>query len=115
MTCVFCDFIHGDAPKPRRYGNVSDEVVSFEPLNPVTFGHTLFVPTMHVEDATEVPQVTAVTMRAASEWARDMTFPCNLITSVGEAATQSVKHLHIHVVPRSAGDGLTLPWTGQQK
>jgi hypothetical protein len=38
---------------------------------------------------------------------------CNLITSVGADATQSVRHLHIHVVPRREGDGLMLPWSGQ--
>lgn len=115
MNCPFCDFIHGDAPKPSRYDDRWTGVVAFEPLNPVTPGHTLFVPTQHVEDATEVPHVTADTMHAASYWAGDMGWPCNLITPVGEAATQSVKHLHIHVVPRREGDGLVLPWTGQQK
>jgi diadenosine tetraphosphate (Ap4A) HIT family hydrolase len=34
----------------------------------------------------------------------------NLITSVGMLATQSVKHLHIHVVPRHPNDTLRLPW-----
>jgi len=37
--------------------------------------------------------------------------PCNVITSVGREATQSVFHLHVHVVPRREGDGLALPWT----
>ena len=37
----------------------------------------------------------------------------NLITSKGREATQSVFHLHVHVVPRAAGDGLPLPWTPQ--
>jgi len=35
----------------------------------------------------------------------------NLITSAGKNATQSVFHLHVHLVPRVAGDGLSLPWT----
>jgi hypothetical protein len=39
----------------------------------------------------------------------------NLITSVGAAATQTVRHLHIHLIPRREGDALALPWTGQQK
>jgi histidine triad (HIT) family protein len=38
----------------------------------------------------------------------------NFITSAGKAATQSVMHLHIHIVPRQEGDGLLLPWSGQQ-
>ncbi|CAL9324879.1 HIT family protein [Streptomyces sp. SudanB91_2054] len=37
----------------------------------------------------------------------------NLITSKGEAATQSVFHFHVHVVPRQEGDGRPLPWTAQ--
>jgi diadenosine tetraphosphate (Ap4A) HIT family hydrolase len=37
----------------------------------------------------------------------------NFITSAGRDATQTVFHLHIHIVPRHAGDGLALPWTGQ--
>jgi histidine triad (HIT) family protein len=35
----------------------------------------------------------------------------NLITSQGAAATQTVMHLHLHLVPRTDGDGLKLPWS----
>jgi histidine triad (HIT) family protein len=34
----------------------------------------------------------------------------NLVQSTGAAAFQTVFHLHVHVVPRYTGDGLTLPW-----
>lgn len=37
----------------------------------------------------------------------------NLITSKGADATQSVYHLHVHIAPRQADDGLHLPWTSQ--
>jgi histidine triad (HIT) family protein len=40
--------------------------------------------------------------------------PCNLITSAGRAATQSVMHLHLHLVPRLDGDGLALPWSRKE-
>lgn len=39
----------------------------------------------------------------------------NFITSAGPAATQSVFHLHVHLVPRFEDDGLILPWTGQRR
>lgn len=113
MNCPFCDFIHGDAPKPRRYERLACGVM-FEPLNPVTPGHMLFVPFMHVEDAITRPAITADVMHLAAEYARDEGAPCNLITSCGPEATQSVRHLHWHYVPRREGDGLALPWTGQK-
>jgi diadenosine tetraphosphate (Ap4A) HIT family hydrolase len=37
----------------------------------------------------------------------------NIITSIGPAASQTVMHTHLHIVPRTEGDGLHLPWTGQ--
>ncbi len=94
-------------------------VVWFGPLSPVTPGHMLFVPVRHVEDALADPYTTALAAEIAARWwgrnwarlgeSRD----CNLIASAGPAATQTVRHLHWHLVPRTEGDGLALPWTGQ--
>jgi diadenosine tetraphosphate (Ap4A) HIT family hydrolase len=38
----------------------------------------------------------------------------NISTNQGVLADQSVPHLHVHIVPRRADDGLTNPWTGQE-
>lgn len=107
--CVFCAIISGDEPATviRRW----PDVIAIAPLNPVTEGHTLVIPTDHVRDAIENPAVTAKTMHAAAELA---TAPCNIITSAGREATQSVFHLHLHIVPRAEGDGLALPWYSDQ-
>lgn len=52
----------------------------------------------------------------AREWAaRAGTGACNLIASRGPEATQSVYHLHLHLIPRLKHDGLALPWTGQEE
>ena len=91
------------------------DAVAFEPLNPVTDGHLLVLPRQHVADAFEDPAVTAEVMRAAASIARDQYKSVNLITSVGAPATQTVWHLHVHIVPRHTNDGLRLPWTGQQE
>lgn len=111
--CVFCDIIAGEAPADD-YVLCGAQTVAFTPLNPVTEGHTLVVPRLHVENAASVPEVTGETMKWASIMAGAFE-SANLITSIGEPATQSVTHLHIHLVPRRPGDGLTLPWTGQQR
>lgn len=119
--CPFCDRIaDGDYEAFTDESNFPS-VVWFEPLSPVTPGHMLFVPTRHVKDALADPYVTAITAEIAARWwarnwaARgDCDQDCNLITSVGEYATQTVWHLHFHLVPRRAGDGLHLPWTGQE-
>ncbi|HEY3477867.1 MAG TPA: HIT domain-containing protein, partial [Streptomyces sp.] len=73
---------------------------------------TLVVPRVHVADAGVDPDVTAAVMRRAAELA-GVVESANIITSVGAAATQTVFHLHVHVVPRRVGDGLALPWTNQ--
>jgi histidine triad (HIT) family protein len=72
---------------------------------------------VHVEDFLTEPLVTAVVMARAAELAATLRMrPANLITSAGREATQSVFHLHIHLVPRKANDGLALPWySGRSK
>ncbi len=88
--------------------------VAFQPLDPVTLGHFLVVPCAHVTDALAAPLEAGRAARFAAILAKDMGLEaCNLITSAGTAATQTVMHLHFHVVPRRAGDGLALPWTRQ--
>lgn len=109
-ACVFCEIIAGRAPAAIVVDTWPD-AIAIVPKNPVTLGHVLVIPRVHVDDMAEDPLVTAVTMARAAELAT--IGACNLITSRGEAATQTVRHLHVHVVPRRAGDGLHLPWTGQ--
>lgn len=109
MTCVFCDIVAGDAPAafvPCSTQNVT----AFVPLSPVTPGHLLFVPRRHVADAAADPWLTGWVTMAAAEHARRRGVPHNLLTSTGAAATQSIRHLHIHYVPRAEDDGLMLPW-----
>ena len=110
MECPFCKIIQDDQHNQifwRRHG-----CILIEPLEPVTEGHRLVIPEVHVQDATSVPDVTAMAVLTASYVAKTIG-DCNIITSVGEAATQSILHLHIHIIPRHKDDGLKLPWTDQ--
>ena len=107
--CPFCARIargEFDGGDPAR-------VVHFEPLNPVVSGHRLFVPGSHREHPDSFGVSRA--MEFAARWAEGQEDDFNLITSSGPAATQTIPHIHVHYVPRWPGDGLHLPWTGQEK
>ena len=111
--CPFCARI-----KDGEYDYYDEHSVAFQPLNPVTPGHFLVVPRKHVASALEplAPILLGGAMRLAAILARQMDLTgCNFINSAGAAATQTVFHLHVHVVPRHEGDGLALPWTGQRR
>jgi histidine triad (HIT) family protein len=109
-TCPFCAILAGDAPADI-VAEWPDAVV-FVPLRPCTRGHVLVIPRLHVRDAIEDPETTALVARRAAEYCRAAGLAdANLIANCGRAASQSVWHLHLHVVPRTPGDGLRLPWS----
>ena len=110
--CVFCAIVAGEAPATivRNWG----DVIAIKPRGGVNEGHTLVIPRAHVADGGVDPLVTGQTMACAAELMAEHK-DANIITSKGKDATQTVFHLHVHVVPRQAGDELPLPWTPQQK
>lgn len=112
-ACPFCLIAAGRGG--ARIVTQDTEAVAFYPLNPVTEGHLLVIPREHVVNFMHKPQVTGLTAAFAAKLAADWMGggDANLITSAGGYATQTVRHLHFHIVPRRRGDGLTLPWTGQ--
>jgi histidine triad (HIT) family protein len=106
--CVFCDIVAGEAPA-TLVGSWA-HAIAIKPRGGVHPGHVLVIPRTHVRDVGENPAVSALTMACAAKLAANLP-AANVITSKGAAATQTVFHLHIHVVPRTPGDGLHLPWT----
>lgn len=105
--CPFCDY-SGPSEVLYDWG----DAFAIEPLNPVTPGHVLVIPKAHVGSFEPSPPTTALVMQRAAEYAAvKIPGDCNLIASAGPAATQTVRHLHVHLVPRTEGDGLKLPWS----
>ena len=112
--CVFCQIAQTDAHGQVEWHGQDSVVIT--PLHPVVPGHRLVIPRVHVRDAAEHPGVLARTMRDASHYVNEREVgPHNLIASAGEEATQTVFHLHAHIVPRQEHDELHLPWTGQAR
>lgn len=112
--CPFCAAAAGLARTPVVYE--TGAALALFPLRPATRGHTLVVPRDHVPDlwaldpAAAPPLVEAVLRVARATRHALSPEGLNVITSVGAAATQTVPHLHIHVVPRWRGDGFGRIW-----
>lgn len=105
--CVFCGII--DGREPAEFVGKWADTVAFRPLGPVVDGHILVVPRRHVADATTEPYTYGIVSARAALLAAEHD-SANIITSIGAAATQSIHHLHVHVVPRTKDDGLMVPW-----
>ena len=110
--CPFCDII-----RTHAYDDALSEpgvAAVFEPIVPHSPGHLLVVPWRHVRDAAEDPAVTGQTAAVAARIIGSLGYEgANLLTSVGETATQSVFHLHWHIIPRWGGDALLPRWPWQ--
>lgn len=108
-ACVFCAIAAGESPADIVLEHA--DVMVIRPLNPVVPGHVIAIPRAHVADAGTNPEISGDVFADASEYGRKNLGDFNIISSAGKAATQTAFHLHVHVVPRTPGDGLSLPWT----
>ena len=105
--CIFCRIIAGAIPSRRVYSD--DRAYAFLDVGPWHRGHTLVVPRRHVPDLitgdpalTEIaPAVETVARLLVERLGAD---GVNVLSSSGAAAGQEVFHLHVHVVPRYAGE-----------
>ena len=108
MACLFCSIIAGDTPATIVIDD--DEVVAFLDIKPLFWGHTLVVPREHHVTLTDLP-----TERLGPYFERVATMQRVVQEGLGaqgafiamnNIVSQSVLHLHCHVVPRTKGDGL---------
>jgi histidine triad (HIT) family protein len=110
--CVFCKIVRGEAPAHRICED--DRTIAFMDVNPVTEGHVLVVTKEHFTTVFEAtPEALLAVMLTAKRLAhaiRVVLDPAGLMVFQlnGAAAFQSVFHYHMHLVPRAAGEPLSL-------
>lgn len=115
MDCIFCAIAAGEAEAEVVYSD--ERVVAFLDANPATDGHVLVVPRAHARGILDIEdEDAAAVLRAAVRVARAIDGALapegfTLFQANEPAGWQDVFHLHVHVVPRWTGDGLTQPWT----
>jgi len=114
VDCIFCDIVAGTAPAAKVYED--DRVLAFFTIGPVAEYHTLVIPKQHARDIFDVsPEdwqaVTAATQTIAKAYKAQLGITdIQIITSNGADAQQDVFHLHVHIVPRTKGDGQDVKW-----
>ncbi len=112
MSCIFCGIVNGDGPAVRIVED--DRYLALLDIRPFARGHTLVIPKRHTVDLTDTPPETLADMvrigqriaRAAR--ATELADATNVALNDGPAAFQSVRHIHLHVLPRRNGDKLSL-------
>lgn len=107
-NCLFCRIVSGELPATVVY----EDEVSFAFLDhrPLFLGHTLLVPREHVETLGELPvSLVEPYFKAAQLLARAVETGLEAegtFVAMNNRVSQSVPHLHVHVVPRRRKDGL---------
>ena len=113
--CDFCSIAQGKDQSAEIICE-ADHWVAFFPLDPATPGHTLVIPRHHFRDLWVLETSLAAELMSAvirvgqAIGAALSPEGMNLISSSGEAAEQTVPHLHLHVVPRWAKDSFGRIW-----
>ena len=106
--CVFCRIIAGEVPAHLVLDD--EEFVAFLDARPVFKGHVLVVPRRHYVTLADLP-VPAVGPLFERVRLLSAAIPAALgaqgtFVALNNVVSQSVPHLHVHVVPRTKGDGL---------
>lgn len=106
--CLFCRIIAGD--EAAHIVHSDDATIAFLDVRPLFHGHTLLVPREHHETLADLPPALVPPLFAAAQRI-SAAIPAALgsegtFVAMNNIVSQSVPHLHVHLVPRTKGDGL---------
>jgi histidine triad (HIT) family protein len=114
--CLFCQIITGELPSTKVYED--DKILAILDIHPVNSGHTLVMPKKHFVNLLDADEETLSAMVLATQKISKAILSglgydaFNLELNNGRLAGQIVPHLHWHIVPRTADDGLQ-HWPGK--
>jgi histidine triad (HIT) family protein len=115
-TCAFCAIIRGEEKAVIILE--TERLIAFLDHRPLFLGHTLLVPKQHVALLSDLPadQVPGFfgTAQRLERGVEDGLGADGSMILINNVISQSVPHLHLHVIPRNKGDGLRF-WLGPRK
>lgn len=108
-SCIFCKILANEIPSTRVHED--ETVIAFMDIFPLRRGHVLVIPREHQQHAHQLPDETRghlinVGSRIADALYRSSLKPAAVhhVINDGPAAQQTVPHVHLHIMPRYAGD-----------
>ncbi|MGQ7296638.1 HIT family protein [Quadrisphaera sp. KR29] len=108
QPCVFCSIVRAEAG--AEVVHRTDTVVAFLDAHPLFPGHVLLVPTVHVQTWDDLPADLAhewlTTSQALQRAVEAATGADGALLLNNNVVSQSVPHVHLHIIPRHRGDGL---------
>ena len=108
MSCLFCEIEAGRIPAAVVFED--QHSIAFLDHRPLFHGHVLLIPRQHVETLPDVPAACIVTLFSnAQRLTQAVESAMNAqgtFVAINNRVSQSVPHLHVHVVPRRPKDGL---------
>ena len=113
-NCIFCKILAGEIPSTAVYED--DDFKAILDVNPAARGHVIILPKNHAANIYELPDEDASKIMIVAKkiaTAIEKAYHCdgvNILQNNGEAAGQTVFHLHVHVIPRFKGDTVNIGW-----
>jgi HIT domain. len=113
-NCVFCKIAAGDISSSVIYEDDDFKVIL--DIAPAAKGHAIIIPKRHFDDLYELDdevaqKVLKVARKVATAMKEELNCDgLNFLQNNGEAAGQSVFHIHFHLIPRYNGDNVKIPW-----
>ncbi len=110
-NCIFCKIVSGELPAIKVHED--SKVLAFMDIYPLRRGHVLVIPKIHHQQLHELPaayreHLVNTASRVAQALYASPLRPAavHYMVNDGPAAQQTVPHVHMHVLPRHAGDSL---------
>ena len=108
LVCLFCDIVAGSSEAEIVFDD--DHCLGFLDIRPVFPGHTLLVPKAHHETLADLPEEAIEPLfkraRLLSKVVPEALGAVGSFVAMNNVVSQSVPHLHVHIVPRRPKDGL---------
>lgn len=114
-NCIFCKIVSGDIPSSDVYEDEDFKVIM--DISPASKGHVIILTKKHFENLFELEDDVGknlLTVARKVAMAMKEELGCdgiNFLQNNGEAAGQSVFHIHFHLIPRYKGDNVQMSWT----